>query len=78
MFGVHMGILTEDWLLLNYYLFRTWYVRYFVVILCMCVMRFLTSREGVLSFSRALSDFWCTAPHTLVGTVIRGLTFHPF
>ena len=38
---------------------------------------FWTSLRGVLSFSRATSDFLCTVPCTPVVTVIRGLTFNP-
>ena len=43
---------------------------------CLCFMSFLTSRGGILSFYRALTDFLCTAPRTPNVMVIRGLTIH--
>jgi hypothetical protein len=53
--GISIGV----WLLSSFLLFRTRYVRYFMVIWCKCFKNIPTSRGDILSFSWALSDFFC-------------------
>lgn len=65
---VHGGRSTRAWLLSSFLLFRSRYVRYFMIISCMCFKCFMTSQEGAfLSFSTASSDCLCMAPRTHAG-----------
>ena len=75
-FWVHEGMSSEVWLS-SFHLFGTRYVRYLMVIWCMCSMSFLTSCRGILSFYINSRECLSMAPCTHVVMAIRGLTFHP-